>query len=415
MRKAVNSRIVTFIITFIFFIWGGLSLHAQPQAGAQRPWWYTLEQGKHSFRGGDYGSALLSFEDARRQRRAMYERMEKDFINLLSVSGVRRLGDSLDLVERYMQDRHYTAAAAALEELFYRYPKESFNNSAAAALTALGQLKNYPEAEYWIGETYRAEGELALALGQFQKAYNQREFFETPGFDIALLYKMAAIRKIRQDYNEMEKNLFSIIETDSLWLNTAKAEQTRIERAKAEKDQAGQPMPTGVLPMPYAEASASFASEAMTRTLQNEGVNRFLTLYRYNNASVEEAHRLLGLYYAVSGRHSKAQEHLMFAFLIQNSIIIQEVIRREYDFTFTGLAALAEEINRSPLIASYAEKSEYYKTIYYLGSSLYGNGKGAAAREFWAFLAARSEAGEWSNRAAVQLRSPHMEPIVEMP
>jgi hypothetical protein len=54
-------------------------------------------------------------------------------------------------VERYSYDRHYTAAAAALEELYYRIPKTSLNNSALAALAALGRLKDYPEAEFWIG------------------------------------------------------------------------------------------------------------------------------------------------------------------------------------------------------------------------------------------------------------------------
>jgi hypothetical protein len=399
------------LILFIFAFIAAAPLAAQQQinAAAGSPWWYTLEQGKNLFRSGDYGSALLTFEDARRQRFAMYERMERDVISLLSIGEVRRLGDSLDWVERYANDRHYAAATAAFNELFYRYPKASFNNSAAAALEALGKLTSYPEAEYWIGETCRAEGELSLALSQFQKAYSLRELFENPGFDIELLYKIADIYKNihlknsggsqynQRAYNEMERTLLSIIETDTLWSNSQKADRA----ASGET-------------VPYIEASASFARQAMTRTLENEGLGRFLALYRYNNAQVEEAHRLLGFYYSLSGR-PRSQEHLMFAFLIQNSIIIEEVKRRQADFTFTGLAALTEEINRSPLLADYASKVDYYKTAYYLGVSLYSNGKTAAARELWIFLAARIEAAEWRDRAAGQLRRPHTEPVVEMP
>jgi len=349
-------------------------------AQTQRDWWYTLERGKQMFRQGDYGSALLAFEDARRQRRAMYERQERHLINLLSITEVRRIGDSLDLVERYINERRYADAAEALAELYYRIPKESFGNSATAALAALSTLKDYPEAEYWIGETYLVEGELRLAQSQFQKALDLKQLLENPGFATELQYKIAAICRTRQDYNEMERNLLAILGDDKLW-----------------------------------SGGGAFEKQALTRVLENNGINRFLTLYRYNNTDSEQAHRLLGLYYYASGRHSKAQEHLMFAFLIQNTIIIEEVIRNHFDYTFTTLENLAPEITRYPLLADYAKKDEYYKTAYYLGASLYGNGKTASAKELWTYLSAQPAAGEWQGRAAAQLRNPHVERLVEMP
>ncbi|MDR1318802.1 MAG: hypothetical protein LBJ90_04180 [Treponema sp.] len=362
----------------LFFSSGTLSF-AQRQETL--PWWYILEQGKFYFRGGEYGHALLSFEDARRQRRAMYEQMERDFIDFLSLPEVRRLGDSLDRIETYAAERSYDNVSALLAELYYRIPRESFSDSASAALGVLGGLKDYPEAEYWIGETYRTEGELGLALSQFRKAYELRGLFENPGSDLDILYKIADICKIRQEYNEMERTLLLILGQDTLW----------------------------------SEESGSFAKNAMIRTLENEGINRFLSLYRYNNTAVEEAHRLLGFYYYASGRHSRAEEHLMFSFLIQNTVILEELIRREYDYEFTGLRALSDEINRNSLLSDYASKTEYYRTIYYLGTSLFGTGKAGPARDFWNFLAACGEAGEWQNRARAQLSGPRVDRAVEMP
>lgn len=353
-----------------------------------RPWWYTLEQGKLYFRDGAYGDALLAFEDARRQRRARFTRMEQDFINLLSVPEVRRLGDSLDRVETYMAERNYPDAVEALGELYYRVPRESLNNSAAQALSALGSLKDYPEAEYWIGETYRAEGELGVALSQFQKAYEQRNLLENPRFDVTLQYKIADIHKIRQEYTQMERTLLGILKEpaaggearDSLWAD-----------------------------------DTSFAKNALFRTLENEGISRFLTLYRYNNTEVETAHRLLGFYYYAVGRHSQAKEHLMFAFLIQNTIVLEEIIRRQYDFTFTGLEDIMAAIRRNSLPASYIEEADYYKTAYYLGASLFAGGQLAAARPLWVFLSGQDRAGEWRGRAQTQLRSPFVERAIELP
>jgi tetratricopeptide (TPR) repeat protein len=385
-----NSRFFFFTVLLLI---GSISLFSQNQPlPGQRDWWYTLERGKLMFRQGDYGNALLVFEDARRQRRLAYERMERDLIDLLSINEVRRLRDSLDWIEKYIQEKRYAGASEALEELYFRIPRDTFNNSAAAALTALQTLKDYPEAELWIGETYLAEGELNLALTQFQKALALHPLFENPGFKAELTYKIAAIRRARQEYKEMERVLLSIISTDNLW-NGAGSNETPSD----------------------AEKQDVFAKQAMLRTLENSGINRFITMYRYGNTESEKAHRLLGYHYYSSGRHAPALGHLMFAFMIQNTVIIDEIKRGQYDYTFTSLDALMAEIGGRPLLLEYAEKNDYYKTAYYLAASLYGNGKTSSARDIWRTLSAQSKAGEWQVRAAAQYRSPYVEKIIEMP
>ncbi|MDR1949808.1 MAG: hypothetical protein LBQ38_10485 [Spirochaetaceae bacterium] len=338
-----------------------------------------MERGKLSFRNGAYGDALIAFEDARNQRRDRFIGMRQDMITLLSIPEVRRLGDSLELVERYIAERHHPAAARALEELYYRLPREALGDSALRVLDELDRLKGYPEAEYWIGEAYRAEGELGIALKQYQKAYEERALLETPGFVIPLLYRIADVHRLRQEYNEMENRLLEILVEDSLW--------------SADSD--------------------SFVRAAMTRTLENDGINRFLTLYRYHKPEVLQAHRLLGFYYYASGRHGRAAEHLLFAFLIQNTILIEEITRNQFDYSFSTLDALLDLVVRP--LAAYLEEVEYYKTMYYLGTAFYGSGKLIPARDFWNSLNRRPEAGEWRGRAAAQLARPSVDRALEMP
>jgi tetratricopeptide (TPR) repeat protein len=355
------------------------------RAQAARPYWFIMEQGKNYFRSGEYGKALLAFETARNQRRDQYARLEQDMINLLSIAEVRRLGDNLDFIERYIADRHVVSASRALEEVYYRVGRESLGNSAYKTLDVLKQLRDYPEAEYWIGETYRAEGELGIALRQYRKAYEQKAALAEFGFETEILYRIADIHRIRQEYNEMEARLLEILGGDALW----------------------------------GQSGDSFVRAAMTRTLEDPGeknrINRFLTLYRYSNQKVLRAHELLGYYYYASSRYVHAAEHLMFVFLIQNSIFIDEIIRRRFDYTFTTLDDLLNEIAAQPPLAAFFEETDYFKTIYYLGAALYGNGKPAPARDFWTFLSRRPDAGEWRNRAEAQLRSPYLERAVEMP
>jgi tetratricopeptide (TPR) repeat protein len=364
---------------FLFFCFSVLPVRSQVEV--ERPYWFIMEQGKRYFRSGDYGGALMAFEDARNRRRDMYTRMEQDMIALLSVAEVRRLGDALDLVEGYIAGRGRVDAARALEELYYRVPKEGLNNSAKAALEAFDRLKAYPEAEYWIGETYLMEGEPGIALKQFQKAYEQRAFLETPGFETEILYKIADIHRIRQEYTSMERSLLEILKQDGLW----------------------------------SQDSGAFVRSAMTRTVENDGIDRFLTLYRYNNPATLRAHRLLGFYYSSSGRHSRAAEHLVFAFLIQNSVFIDEMMRLRYGYTFTTLDDLLDGMTGRPALAAYFEGTGYYKIMYYLGVSFFGNGRLNAARRVWDACARRQDAGEWRVRSQTQLRSPFVEPAVELP
>ncbi|GHV82646.1 hypothetical protein AGMMS49991_12040 [Spirochaetia bacterium] len=348
-----------------------------------------MERGKLYFRNGAYGEALLAFEDARNRRRNRYTRMEQDMISLLSTPEVRQMKDDLDLIERYIADKHLLNAANVLEEVYYRFPglfpNTAEKRSASRILEVLKAIKEYPEAEYWIAETYRVEGELGIALRQYQKAYDQRPLLETPGFELEILYKIADIHRLRQEYNEMEKRLLEILIDDTLW------EQNSI----------------------------SFRRTAMKGTLENpnekDRLNRFLTLYRYNNPRVIRAHQLLGYYYYASGRYAHATEHLMFVFLIQNSIFMDEIIRREFDYTFTTLDNLLAEVMRRPDLAAYFDGLEYFKTLYYLGTAFFGDGKPAPARDFWTFLAGREDAGEWRGRALAQLRNPWLERAQEMP
>jgi hypothetical protein len=362
-----------FFTTVLFFV---SSFSAFSQQRRQDPWWYTLEQGKRHFRNGAYGDALRSFEDARENRRNYYAKLERDLVTVLSIHEVRRLGDDLSLLEVYIEKQFQVDAADALKELYYRIPKASLHNSSQSALTELGRLKAYPEAEYWIGESYRMEGEFGIALSQYQKAYNDRALLETPGFATEIQYKIADLRRIRREYNEMTLILEDILKTDAMW------------------------------------SGESFNRANMMRSLETNGINRFLVLFRHNEPAAERAHRTLGLYYYTSGRHNRAADHLLFAFLIQYTLVIDSLLKTKYDYTFTSLDTLIRDIAGKREILSYMDEVEYYRTMYYLANSLYGNNRRSTARELWTFLSANAP-GEWRGRAAAQLRNPELDRVPE--
>ena len=368
---------------FVFFtLVAGLSL-------AQQPWWYSLERGIHSFRNGYYGNALIAFEDARRDRANQFTRMEQDLIFLLSHPDVRSLGDSLEYVEMYIAANLETAAAAALAELYHRVPRNTLRDSALQALQELGRLKGYPEAEFWLGETYKAEGELRLALRHYERA-----LLENPEFYVEILYRLVEVHRVLQNYNEMEERANEIIRgtgpsgtpRDIFWARSSTQGTGLMDQMRV----------------------------AMIRILELEGVDSFLSLYRHHNLLTEKAHRFLGFFYSATNRHYMAAEHLMFAFLIQNTVLIDEAISREFDFTYTSLENLIESTRRRPELLSFIDEVEYYRTIFYLAVSLQATGRSIPATQLWDFLAGSNNAGEWGARAR-RNPTPYVERALEMP
>ena len=380
LRDLIPKKLLL-LLTLIVFATGIASAQH-----AMRPWWYRLEEGKLLFRSGAYGNALIAFEDARRSRAAQFTRMEQDLILFLSMPEIRPLGDSLYFVERAIAMLNQTAAANALAYLFHRVPRESLRGSATQALRELDRLKAFPEAEFWMGETFRAEGELALALVQYERAWQSRALLETPGFEVEILYRMTDIHRIRREYQSMENRAMEIITG---------------------------PGPAGA-PRDTLWASGMLRA-AMIRLLESEGVYRFLELYRHNNMVTERAHRQLGFFYQAARRDIPALDHLTFAFLIQNTMLIEYVIRREFDFTFTTLDNLMGHALRRPALVEFMEEIEYYRTAFYFATALYATGRTGPAMQVWSFLARSGpQAGIWGERARFS-PVPLLFPAVDLP
>jgi TolA-binding protein len=384
---------IIFAVGILLF--GSFALAAQSGSGlssryaADEQFWYTLELGKSAYRQGDFARALSFFEDARNKRLAKYYSMERSIADIASLDEARRFGDDLSRLENYIKERNHFDAGNALAELYYRVPKESLQNSIKAAMAQFSRLQKYPEADYWIAEVYRVEGESALAEKQYLTAYDAKANLEAPDFATTILYRLADVQKQAGKYNAMERTLLEIQSYDSFWPSGQYSEQE--------------------------QRAADFARQAMKRTVENDGINRFLLMYRYTNSYIGKAHRLLGEYYYNSGRHAKAEEYLLFAVLYASSAVIEEYKNINSDWNFTTLDEFFQNLDRHSEIRYYLRESEYYKTLYMLAVSLHTNGKTNSAREIWSFLSGCTEAGEWRPRAAQQLRSPFVEKAIIAP
>jgi tetratricopeptide (TPR) repeat protein len=358
------------------------TLFAQAAEMENAPYWYKLERGKHLFRAARYGDALTLFEDARNDRTRIFEDYRSAMLALLSMPEVRTMEDNLDRITAFAQERSYTMANSAFAELFFHIPKDELHGAASTSLDIFDSLKAYPEAEFWIGEVYRIEGSAAIAIKQYERALSMADRLAEPALETEILFRLAAFQKVNGNYNEMERRLLQILERDTLW----------------------------------SQDGSNFMKNAMQRTLENEGVDQFFVMYRYKNAETEKAHRLLAEYLYQSGRHQRAAEHYLFAWITAATTVIEAYQSKLVaDFRFETLAAITADLSRRSDITAYMDEVVYYQTAYYLGASLYGAGRQNAARSVWNYVAQEQNAGEWRVRAQRQLQTPQVAPIVPLP
>jgi tetratricopeptide (TPR) repeat protein len=372
--------VVLFALSALFINITKLPLSAQTTG---EPYWLLLERGKQYYRTMEYGKALIAFEDAKRTRNELYLKMQKDFIEFLSADEVRVLGDSISKISLYLKDRPNKRISDILAEIQYHFPESVIQDSAQKIISLFDILRLYPEAEYWIGEVYREEGEATIALQQYTRALSQQRIVGSDDFTIQIEYKIVEMYHILGNYPQYEKTLIDIVSQDSLWNGDSR--------------------------------SQSFIKTAMFRTLTDDGINRFLTLYRHDNTQIERAHRLLGFYYYVTGRYDKSIEHLTFAFLIQNSMLIKEYQLRVYGYTFKDYMDLINKLVRFSDLETYMQDVDYYKTNYYLAAALFATGRRSTAMYIWTVLSKNPRASEWQKRSQMQLKKPYIEPINERP
>lgn len=375
-----KKMIVLFLVSTLLFELVTPQLNAQT---TYEPYWLLLEKGKQYYRFKEYGKALIAFEDAKRIKDELYLKMQRDFIEFLSANEVRALGDSLNKILLYLNDKPNKRISEIIEEINFNFSETLIQDSAKNLISLFDILRLYPEAEYWIGEVYREEGEINIALQQYNRALSQQLLINPNELTTQIRYKIADMFYILGNYPQYEKTLIEIVSEDSLWNGD--------------------------------DRSQSFIRSSMFKTLTEDGVNRFLTLYRYDSIKFERAHRLLGLYYYATGRYDKSVEHLTYAFLIQNTILIKEYQLKEYTYVFKDFTQLITSSARLEDLENYMYEVDFFKTNYYLAAAMYATGQRSIAFYLWNIIAKTNKAAEWQKRSKLQIEKPYIEPVNERP
>lgn len=366
--------------------------------------WVEFEDGKRLFRQKEFGQALNAFHSAVVERRGMFEKASKSLAAAMETPQAKRArGSILKLIDEFASENflateleHIEQQAGAslrkkidllsqrrLSDRFRGYLDaisrtldyrsfEELDDSLDKLSATIASLSTYPEAEYWMGKVFQAEGELKLAEIQYQRAWDMREAYEIADERYTAVYALADLYRIYGDYTRMEDQYLLIVRDDPI----------------------------------ASDSKNEFLRNAMVTTLTRDGFDKFMSLYRTEGDFAVDAYDALGSFWYDSGRQGKA---VLYLGLATNRILtkaIEAIRAEEPSYAYTDLSRILKDISARPDLREYARSEELYRLLFTLSDALYANGARQSARGIWRTLAAQSEGGEWAARSAGQLKNP---------
>ncbi len=373
------------------------------------PSWLQYQEGLRLSERRRFDEALLSFKDAIETRASLFDRVSRDVEAALATKEAARAKGSLsalvellaarDLIPQDLEATEAKAGSSIVAELGLLRERSPSNplrglidavllvvderglsrigDSTDALRKAAADLRYYPEAEFGIGRIYLAEGEARLAELQMLRAYDMSGSLELGDDRYAMLESLADVYKAQGDLQDYEQRLREIADASDLF---------------AAKD--------------------DFYRNAMERTLAQQGVDKFMTLYRVDEGFATRAYSSLGSLYLEAGRPLA----VIYLAAAVNAVLtreIDEIKVDEPDYAYAGLADLASRIAAGREMWAYASNSGLWRDMVLLGEALAQGGSRDTARELWSAVAStlgRAEprlgrADPWRKRAAADFAS----------
>jgi tetratricopeptide (TPR) repeat protein len=235
----------------------------------------------------------------------------------------------------------------------------------------------YPEADFWIGQVFMQEADWPMAQDQFRKAYGARKDLYVWEDQYRILYALAEADFRQKDYKDFEERLLLIVKDHDL----------------------------------FSFPQLSSHRMTMERQLNENGLDKLLTLYRSDKDFATQAHSWLGAYYVQRGLYSKAQIHLILAVVNSFSKMISYKEYFEPDWEYSSYAALFADPLLSEQFSDFAKASRLYADLYFLSLSLLGQGNKTQCLPIAIWLVKQPKAGSWSAKAAVLLQNPEIQPL----
>lgn len=329
----------------------------------------SYRDAKSFFLNKEYGKALDKCEEAITFRKENVLEEVSIITEALKPKQVQRAGDDLSAVLKVLNERNEKRPISVINKYIKLKGEDYFENSISKLISHIQQKEHYPEVYKLIGDIYKLEGEYKFAEDYYKKALDNSNVLNIPNDRFELLYSLAEISEINEDYKRMEIRLLNILTDDSTYKNKA-------------------------------------LSKALLNTVvsnKKDCFEKFFELYRGNNYFSLKAYSKLSDYYYSIQDYDKA-----FNFCALNVITsitkIQEVISsRDITFEFKNIENLLYHVQYYDDIIKWGNDNEIWSSFNLLAKITKELGNIDFTEKLLKVLAQFSPEEYWRKEAVLQL------------
>jgi hypothetical protein len=319
----------------------------------------------------DYGKALKYAEDAILYRRQRIENQINTVKNSLSAKRVQAAGDHFIPVLNVLENRKEYETASIINYYIKKKGSDYFDDSISNLISYLENSKDFPEAYKIIGDIYKLEGEYKFAEDYYLMALDRSDVLDIPDEKYEILYMLAEISRLEEDYPKMEIRLMNILAEDKNYMDSA-------------------------------------LKRSMKGTIlanKNDSMEKFFNLYRADSYNCINAYNQLAEYYHDAHRMDKALEFASLAAITSFTRIIDILYARNSVYEYENLEGFMQEAAYYDDVIDWGNKNSAWKSFNILASYSKEAGYKNFASSLLRVIARYTPETYWQRDAVLQLEN----------
>ena len=352
---------LTLLSIFLLF---GITLFAQ-----NNNYLSLYRQSLYYFDLNDYGKALTFAEDAITAKKRQIQSELNLLRKSLSSNAVKSAGDDINQVLSILEKRNEKDSIAIIQKYIKIKGLDYFDNSMSKLQENIKNQSEYPEAQYLIGKIYQLEGEYDISETYYSMALDNAAVLDVPDFKYEILYNLAEISNLQNDFNRYETRLLNILVEDK-----------------------------------YAKDETLIKSMINTIKSNNQNsLERFFMLYRASEYKSIKAYMLLSDYYYKNGYLDKAIQYSALHVITTFTKINDVMASRNTEYEYTNLKNFFGEINNHHDIIEWGDDLDIWKGYNTLAKLCSEKGYENFSKSLYGVLSQYSPQEYWQKDSVLKL------------
>ena len=289
----------------------------------------TYRQAIDFYNNQEYGKALKYAEDSIVYKKDLIQSEVNLLVNSLAPKEVSSVGEKIDNVLKILTEREDKDAIDIINKYLKLKGYDFFQDSISNLLNYIKGNIDFPEADKLIGDVYKIDTEYDFAKYYYEKALKKSEILNIPNEKYEILYMLADIEYLQNNFSEMEKWLLMIIAEDNNYKN--KALQTSLVNTINKNNK--------------------------------KAVEDFFKLYRADGIYCIQAYDKLSSYYKENNQTEKALFFSSLSVLTIFSRLYDYIEKRESDFKYTDFASFLKELTFHQDLLDWCDEMSFWKKL----------------------------------------------------